>query len=94
MRLVLYSLCIFIVLLASALFILGFEGTQIREFLIGVAAIIVIASRMIKSHEEIKEPQEKSEQTDTRRRRRLSTRDQTLGDESAVRDESESNRTG
>jgi len=94
MRLVLYSLCIFIVLLASALFILGFEGTQIREFLIGVAAIIVIASRMIKSHEETKEPQEKSEQTDTRRRRRLSTRDQTLGDESAVRDESESNRTG
>ena len=75
MRLVLYSLCIFIVLLASALFILGYEGTQIREFLIGVAAIIVVASRIIKPQQRPKSPREKVERTDTRRRNRLSVRD-------------------
>lgn len=72
MRLLLYSLCIFIVLLASALFILGYEGTQIREFLLGVAAIIVIASRMIKSQQEPKEPRVDGEQAEARRSNRLS----------------------
>ncbi len=76
MRLLLYSLCIFIVLLASALFILGYEGTQIREFLLGVAAIIVIASRMIKSQQEPKEPRMDGEQAEARRSNRLSIRDE------------------
>ncbi len=76
MRLLLYSLCIFIVLLASALFILGYEGTQIREFLLGVAAIIVIASRMIKSQQEPKEPRVDGEQAEARRSNRLSIRDE------------------
>ena len=93
MRLVLYSLCIFIVLLASALFILGYEGTQIREFLIGVAAIIVLASRMIKTHQDVNEPQAKSEQTDTRRRRRLSARNEIQDDESKSSDDSEATYT-
>ena len=76
MRLLLYSLCIFIVLLASALFILGYEGTQIREFLLGVAAIIVIASRMIKSQQEPKEPRMDGEQAEARRSNRLSIIDE------------------
>ena len=93
MRLVLYSLCIFIVLLASALFVLGYEGTQIREFLIGVAAIIVLASRMIKTQTDVNEPQVKSEQTDTRRRRRLSARKEIPEDESKSSDDSEATYT-
>ncbi|MDE2775017.1 MAG: hypothetical protein OXI77_03655 [Chloroflexota bacterium] len=94
MRLVLYSLCIFIVLLASALFILGYEGTQIREFLIGVAAIIVLASRMIKTQQDINEPQVKSEQAETRRKRRLSARNEIPEDESKSSDDSEATYNG
>ena len=92
MRLILYSLRIFIVLLASALFILGYEGTQIREFLIGVAAIIVVPSRIVKPQKEASEPKVvKSEQTDTRRRkRRLSATDEMLEGGSESRDESDS----
>ena len=59
MRLVLYSLCIFIVLLASALFILGYEGIQIREFSLGVAAMIAVASRMLKPQQDDNSPREK-----------------------------------
>lgn len=90
MRLLLYSLCIFIVLLASALFILGYEGTQIREFLLGVAAIIVIASRMIKSQQEPKEPRVDGEQAEARRSNRLSIRDEAPEDVSDAGDTSES----
>ena len=93
MRLVLYSLCIFIVLLASALFVLGYEGTQIREFLIGVAAIIVLASRMIKPQQKRNEPNEKSEQIETRRARRLSARDDGLEDNSESNSESDLSQT-
>lgn len=90
MRLLLYSLCIFIVLLASALFILGYEGTQIREFLLGVAAIIVIASRMIKSQQEPKEPRVDGEQAEARRSNRLSIRDEAPEGVSDTGDTSES----
>lgn len=90
MRLLLYSLCIFIVLLASALFILGYEGTQIREFLLGVAAIIVIASRMIKSQQEPKEPRMDGEQAKARRSNRLSIRDEAPEGVSDTGDTSES----
>ncbi len=90
MRLLLYSLCIFIVLLASALFILGYEGTQIREFLLGVAAIIVIASRMIKSQQEPKEPRVEGEQAEARRNNRLSIRDEAPEDVTDTGDTSES----
>ena len=93
MRLVLYSLCIFIVLLASALFVLGYEGTQIREFLIGVAAIIVLASRMIKPQQNRNEPNEKSEQIETRRARRLSAGGGALEDNSESNSESDLNQT-
>lgn len=90
MRLVLYSLCIFIVLLASALFILGYEGTQIREFLLGVGVIIMIASRMLKSQQEPKEPRVDGDQAEARRSNRLSIRDEAPEHVSDTDDTSES----
>lgn len=90
MRLVLYSLCIFIVLLASALFILGYEGIQIREFLLVVAAMIAVASRMLKPQQDDNSPREKRGRNDTRRRNRLSVRDEAPADESESPDASDS----
>ena len=90
MRLLFYSLCIFIVLLASALFILGYEGTQIREFLLGVGVIIVIASRMLKSQQEPKERGVEGDQAEARRSNRLSIRGEAPEGVSDTGDTSES----
>ena len=92
MRLVLYILCIFIILLASALFVLGYEGTQIREFLLGVAAILVVASRVIRPQSQKPKPKDLVDQTQNQREQRLRLRDQDQRDESEVQDSSESER--
>ncbi len=94
MRLVLYVLCIFIILLASALFVLGYEGTQIREFLLGVAAIIVVASRVIRPQQRKPEPKELGEQSEDQREHRLSMRDEDLKRESESHDSSQSSQAG
>ena len=75
MRLVLYNLCVFIILLASALFISGYDGTQIREFLLGVAAIMVVALRILKPAAQSKASSETAAQSEVQREQRLSARD-------------------
>ncbi len=92
MRLVLYILCIFIILLASALFVLGYEGTQIREFLLGVAAIIVVASRVIRPQTQNPEPKDLDDQTEDQREQRLRLRDENQQEESEFHDSSKSSR--
>ena len=94
MRVVLYSLCVAIVLLASALFIQGYEGTQIREFLLGVAAIIVVASRMSKPQRKDDKRQEKSKATEAERGHRLSTKRRAQADGLEVQNDSESKQSG
>ena len=91
MRLVLYILCIFIILLASALFVLGYEGTQIREFLLGVAAILVVASRVIRPQSQPK-PQDVVDQTQDQREQRLRARDYNQPDESQSQSSTRSER--
>ncbi len=71
MRFVLYSLCILIILLASFLFVLGYDGTQIREFLLGIAAIVVVASRIIGPRRNNDDDKEQDDQGETQREERL-----------------------
>lgn len=71
MRFVLYSLCILIILLASFLFVFGYDGTQIREFLLGVAAIVVVASRIIGPRRDNSDNNEQVDQDETQRKERL-----------------------
>ena len=78
MRIVLYILCVFIVLLASYLFVSGYDGTQIREFLLGVAAVIVVASRIIKPRQARDNGKDKGERHESAREHRLS-----IGDDEA-----------
>ncbi len=71
MRFVLYSLCVCIVLLASILFVSGYDGTQIREFLLGIAAIVVVASRIIGPRRDNSDNNEQVDQDETQREERL-----------------------
>lgn len=83
-------LCIFVILLASALFVLGYEGTQIREFLLGVAAIIVVAWRVIRPQSQKPMPKDALDQTEDQREQRLSLSDQDQRDQSDFNESSES----
>lgn len=71
MRFVLYSLCVLIILLASFLFVSGYDGTQIREFLLGIAAIVVVASRIIGPRRQNNEEKRRVTQNETQREKRL-----------------------
>ncbi len=93
MRFVLYSLCVLIVLLASVLFVLGYDGTQIREFLLGVAAIIVVASRIIKPPQDNSDDKERVEQSETERGQRLSVGNDVPEQVVKSRESSERNQT-
>ena len=91
MRLLLYLLCVFIILLASALFIAGYEGTQIREFLLGVGVIVVAASRLIKPAQQSKRNNTPVNQTESQQHQRLSAEDSSLDRQSQSEDEKQSN---
>lgn len=75
MRLVLYILCVLIILLASFLFVLGYDGTQIREYLLGVAAIVVVATRIIRPRQSNDAEKENIEKDVEQRGKRLSVSD-------------------
>lgn len=92
MRLLLYLLCVFIILLASALFIAGYEGTQIREFLLGVGVIVVAASRLIKPATQSKPAKEPVGQTESQRHQRLSAEDTVFDHESQSDSAKQSNK--
>lgn len=72
MRLILCLLCIFVVLLASALILLGYDGTQIRDFLLGVTAVITVADRLLRPRKDTKPPVDSSEAIESERELRLS----------------------
>lgn len=68
----------FIVLLASYLFVSGYDGTQIREFLLGVATVIVVASRIVRPRHARVDVKEQSKRDESGREHRLS-----IGDDSS-----------
>lgn len=74
MRHILFSLSIFVILLTSGLIILGYDGTQIRDYLLGVTAVLTLATRLIKPPTATDKPAKKSESTAEGRERRLSDR--------------------
>lgn len=86
MRVGLYCLCIFLALFASALFFLGYEGTQIREFLLGVSAIVLVTSRMIRPERQADRPLATADTNDSRRERRLSDSQADLDTQSEPQD--------
>lgn len=72
MQHILTGFCIFSLLLASVLFALGYDGTQIRDFLLGVVAVITVAHRIHRSSREVDLPIDKVDRADRRREKRLS----------------------
>ena len=72
MRLILCLLCIIVILLASALILLGYDGTQLRDFLLGVTAVITVADRLLRPRKDAKPPTKSSKATDSQRESRLS----------------------
>ncbi len=93
MRFVLYSLCVLIILLASFLFVLGYDGTQIREFLLGIAAIVVVASRIIGPRRDNDDDKEQVDQGETHREERLRIENDASEQVAEPRESSEKNRT-
>ena len=74
MRLVIIGLCIFVVLLASYLIYWGYDGTQIRDFLLGVTAVLTLANQLTKPAPVADKPSRQNESTAEGRERRLSDR--------------------
>ena len=72
MRLILFSICIFLIAFTTALFFLGYDGHQIREYLLGVGAIILLAWRISKPPSQANKPADKVDSTERRREQRLS----------------------
>lgn len=93
MRFVLYSLCVLIVLLASILFVSGYDGTQIREFLLGVAAIIVVASRIIKPRQDNDDDKQRLEDNETLRKQRLTVGNNASDQDAESRESSDTSQT-
>ena len=92
MRLILFSICIFLIAFTTALFFLGYDGHQIREYLLGVGAIILLAWRISKPPSQADKPTDKTESTERRRERRLSDSQRDSDDESEADKPSESTR--
>ena len=96
MRLILFSICIFLIAFTTALFFLGYDGHQIREYLLGVGAIILLAWRISKppsqADKPTDKPTDKTESTERRRERRLSDSQRDSDDESEADKPSESTR--
>ncbi|MDE2857772.1 MAG: hypothetical protein OXN94_07975 [Chloroflexota bacterium] len=93
MRFVLYSLCVLIILLASFLFVLGYDGTQIREFLLGIAAIVVVASRIIGPRRANNDDKETVDQGEAQREERLRIANDAPEQVAEPRESSERNQT-
>ena len=72
MRFSLWFVCILLVAFASVLFFLGYDGAQIREYLLGVSAVILVATRLLPAPRETKTRIEKQDSADKQRQQRLS----------------------
>ena len=90
MRFSLWFLCILFAVFASALFFMGYDGAQIREYLLGVSAVILVATRLLPPPDKAETQSVDNENTNKRREQRLSDSHALSDDESETEKPSES----